>query len=95
MASRKPKLAAQAPGIVRRRTLKVLGTFISLLEAVRVRASADLGFDLAFEALDFPSCQRKAALDPEAYHRWRNERLSVTPRCAQTFAYEKVIGDRI
>ena len=68
MASRKPKLAAQAPGIVRRRTLKVLGTFISLLEAVRVRASADLGFDLAFEALDFPSCQRKAALDPEAYH---------------------------
>ncbi len=67
MASRKPKLAAQAPGIIRRRTLKVLGTFISLLEAVRVRASADLGFDLAFEALDFPSCQRKAALDPEAY----------------------------
>ena len=51
MASRKPKLAAQAPAIIRRRTLKVLGTFISLLEAVRVRASADLGFDLAFEAL--------------------------------------------
>jgi hypothetical protein len=64
MASRKPKLAAQAPGIIRRRTLKVLGTFISLLEAVRMRASADL----AFEALDCPTCQRKAALDPEAYH---------------------------
>jgi hypothetical protein len=41
MASRKPKLVAQAPAIIRRRTLKVLGTFISLLEAVWVRASSD------------------------------------------------------
>jgi putative spermidine/putrescine transport system substrate-binding protein len=55
------------PAIVKRRKLRVLGTFISLLDAVRARASADLGFDIAFEVLDFPSCQRKAALSPAAY----------------------------
>ena len=55
------------PAIVKRRRLRVLGTFISLLDAVRERASADLGFDIAFEVLDFPGCQRKAALSPGAY----------------------------
>lgn len=58
---------AGPPSINRKRTLRVLGTDISLLEAVRVRASRDLGFDIEFEALDFPSCQRKAALDPQSY----------------------------
>ena len=57
-----------SPAIHRQRTLRVLGTDISLLEAVRLKAISDLGFNLEFEALDFPSCQRKAALDPEAYH---------------------------
>lgn len=56
-----------APAIVKRRKLRVLGTFISLLDAVRARASADLGFDIAFEVLDFPGCQRKAALQPGTY----------------------------
>jgi putative spermidine/putrescine transport system substrate-binding protein len=56
-----------APSIGGKRTLRVLGTDISLLEAVRVRAEKDLGFDIVFEALDFPSCQRKAALNPESY----------------------------
>jgi putative spermidine/putrescine transport system substrate-binding protein len=50
-----------------KRTLRVLGTDISLLEAVRLRAAADLGSEIEFEVLDFPSCQRKAALNPEAY----------------------------
>ena len=59
--------AAVAPSIGRKRTLRVLGTDISLLEAVRVRAAADLGFKIEFEVLDFPTCQRKAALDPETY----------------------------
>jgi putative spermidine/putrescine transport system substrate-binding protein len=56
-----------SPALHRQRTLRVLGTEISLLEAVRVRAMADLGFKIEFEVLDFPSCQRKAALNPEAY----------------------------
>jgi len=67
MAPKARKPGAAAPAVVRRRKLRVLGTFISLLEAVRVRASADLGFDIEFEVLDFPSCQRKAALHPEAF----------------------------
>jgi putative spermidine/putrescine transport system substrate-binding protein len=53
--------------IHRQRTLRVLGTDISLLEVVRLRAISDLGFNIEFEVLDFPSCQRKAALNPEAY----------------------------
>jgi putative spermidine/putrescine transport system substrate-binding protein len=56
-----------SPAIHRQRTLRVLGTEISLLEAVRLRAIADLGFNVEFEVLDFPSCQRKAALEPETY----------------------------
>ena len=55
------------PAIRRRRRLRVLGTFISLLEAVRRRAMADLGFDIEFESLDFNACQRKAALAPQSY----------------------------
>lgn len=65
MALKLRKLSA--PATVRRRKLRVLGTDISLLEAVRNRASTDLGFDIEFEVLDFPSCQRKAALSPETY----------------------------
>jgi putative spermidine/putrescine transport system substrate-binding protein len=61
--SRKQPSAA----IHRQRTLRVLGTEISLIEAVRRRAIADLGFNVEFEVLDFPTCQRKAALEPEAY----------------------------
>jgi putative spermidine/putrescine transport system substrate-binding protein len=56
-----------SPAIHRQRTLRVLGTDISLLEAVRRRAISDLGFNIEFEVLDFPNCQRKAALNPEAY----------------------------
>ena len=68
MAARPKKTISPAsPAKVKRRTLRVLGTDISLLEVVRLRASAELGFDVEFEVLDFPSCQRKAALNPEAY----------------------------
>ena len=56
-----------SPAIHRQRTLRVLGTDISLLEAVRLKAISDLGFNIEFEVLDFPNCQRKAALNPEAY----------------------------
>lgn len=61
------KTPPRAPATHRRRTLRVLGTDISLLESIRRRAEADLGFRLAFEVLDFPNCQRKAALHPETY----------------------------
>lgn len=60
-------LAPAAPAIKRRRKLRVLGTAVTLLEQVRAQASADLGFDLEFEVLDFISCQGKAAVDPSSY----------------------------
>jgi putative spermidine/putrescine transport system substrate-binding protein len=50
-----------------RPTLRVLGTEITLLESVRLRAEADLGITLVFENLDFVSAQRKAAIQPETY----------------------------
>lgn len=56
-----------APARTRRRTLRVLGTEITLLERLRQKAMADLGFDIAFELLDFVSCQRRAAMEPQAY----------------------------
>jgi len=65
MARNSSKLPA--PSQTTRRTLRVLGTDISLLECIRNRAAADLGFNIEFEVLDFPSCQRKAALNPDAY----------------------------
>ena len=56
----------RSPAIHRQRTLRVLGTDISLLEAVRLKAIVDLGFNIEFEVLDFPNCQRKAALKGKA-----------------------------
>jgi putative spermidine/putrescine transport system substrate-binding protein len=50
-----------------RKKLRVLGTEITLLEQIRRRAEADLGFEIEFEVLDFLSCQRRAALEPESY----------------------------
>ena len=56
-----------APPHIERRKLRILGTEITLLELIRARAEADLGFDIEFEVLDFLSCQRRAALEPESY----------------------------
>lgn len=60
-----PRLST--PPILPRRRLRVLGTSITLLAAVRERAQADLGFDIVFEQKDFPSCQRGAAMAPDSY----------------------------
>lgn len=49
------------------RKLRVLGTDITLIEPVRRRAEADLGFELEFEVLDFQNCERKAATSPESF----------------------------
>ena len=65
---RLPKsLAAPALHLQGRPILRVLGTEITLLESVRLRAEADLGVTLVFENLDFISAQRKAAIQPETY----------------------------
>lgn len=56
-----------APTRIVRRTLRVLGTGITLLEPIRRQAEADLGFDIRFEVLDFLNCQRRAAMEPAAY----------------------------
>jgi putative spermidine/putrescine transport system substrate-binding protein len=47
--------------------LRVLGTEITLLETIRRQAEADLGIDIAFERLDFPNAQRKAATSPDCF----------------------------
>ncbi len=47
--------------------LRVLGTEITLLEPLRLRAMEDLGIEIEFECLDFLSAQRKAATEPESY----------------------------
>lgn len=56
-----------APAHLPRRCLRVRGTAVTLLEAVRARAEADLGFQIAFESFDFLTCQRRAATEPDAY----------------------------
>lgn len=56
-----------APAHLPRRRLRVRGTAVTLLEPVRAQAEADLGFEIAFESFDFLTCQRRAAMEPEAY----------------------------
>jgi putative spermidine/putrescine transport system substrate-binding protein len=50
-----------------RPVLRVLGTEITQLEQIRLRAEQDLGIDVMFETLDFQSAQRKAATEPDSY----------------------------
>ena len=47
--------------------LRVLGTAISLLEELRVRAEADLGIEVMFDNNDFLTTQHKAAQEPDSY----------------------------
>ena len=47
--------------------MRVRGTSITLLKEVRERAQADLGFDVEYELLDFITCQRMSAMEPEGY----------------------------
>jgi putative spermidine/putrescine transport system substrate-binding protein len=50
-----------------RPVLRILGTEITLLEELRLRAEDELGIRLEFETLDFLSAQRKAATEPNSY----------------------------
>jgi len=61
-----PADLASPPRLPQRR-LRVRGTSITLLAQVRERAEADLGFCVNYESLEFPTCQRRAAMEPEGY----------------------------
>lgn len=51
----------------RSETLVVLGTKVTHLDCIREQASADLGFDIEFQTVDFQSCQVMAARDPSSF----------------------------
>lgn len=56
-----------APALHKRRRLVVRGTTVTQLEEVRVQAEKDLGFDVVYEQMDFLTCQRRAAMEPDSY----------------------------
>lgn len=60
-------LAAPAVHTHGKPLIRVLGTEITLLEQLRLRAEADLGLKLVFENRDFLGAQRKAARAPDEY----------------------------
>lgn len=62
-----PAVPLAAPPRLPRRRLRVRGTSITLLSQVREQAEADLGFSVEYEQLEFPTCQRRAAMEPEGY----------------------------
>ncbi|SDA87875.1 extracellular solute-binding protein [Sinorhizobium sp. NFACC03] len=59
--------ATPALHLVGRPKLRVLGTAISLLEELRVRAEEDLGIEVVFDNNDFLTTQHKAAQEPDSY----------------------------
>lgn len=67
MSTAEDQTQLAAPPRLQRRVLRVLGTSITLLQPVRDQAQADLGFDIAFEQMDFHDCQRHAAMRPDGY----------------------------
>lgn len=62
-----PKSAAPAIHTAGKPKLRVLGTAISLLEELRIKAQADLGIDVVFDNNDFVVTQHKAAQEPDSY----------------------------
>ena len=62
-----PPANLSSPPRLHSRKLRVRGTSITLLSQIRERAEADLGFAVEYELLDFPTCQRRAAMEPEGY----------------------------
>ena len=69
MNKHSPKVAPAAPAVhtAGRPKLRVLGTAISLLEELRLKAEADLGIDVCFDNNDFIVTQHKAAQEPDSY----------------------------
>jgi putative spermidine/putrescine transport system substrate-binding protein len=62
-----PKSAAPAIHTAGKPKLRVLGTAISLLEELRIKAQSDLGIDVVFDNNDFVVTQHKAAQEPDSY----------------------------
>ncbi len=62
-----PSIAAPAVHTAGKPKLRVLGTAISLLEELRLKAEADLGIDVVFDNNDFVVTQHKAAQEPDSY----------------------------
>lgn len=48
-------------------TLRVLGTSVTLLESLRVRAEQDLGIRLVYQVHDVEQAQRIAVMQPDSY----------------------------
>ncbi|PHX41923.1 signal peptide prediction, partial [Pseudomonas sp. NZIPFR-PS5] len=48
-------------------TLRVLGTSVTLLESLRVRAQEDLGIKLVYQVHDVQTAQRIAVMQPDSY----------------------------
>ncbi len=70
MSKQKPDqttIPTPALHLVGRPKLRVLGTAISLLEELRVRAEEDLGIEVVFDNNDFLTTQHKAAQEPDSY----------------------------
>ncbi|WP_429813736.1 ABC transporter substrate-binding protein [Ensifer sp. B1-9] len=70
MSKHKPDqttVANPALHLVGRPKLRVLGTAISLLEELRLRAEEDLGIEVVFDNNDFLTTQHKAAQEPDSY----------------------------
>lgn len=65
--TRRRPLAKPAVHTEGKPTIRVLGTEITLLETLRLRAEEDLGLRLVFENHDFLTAQRRAARAPEDY----------------------------
>lgn len=65
--SLKPAPATPALHTAGKPKLRVLGTAISLLEELRVKAEADLGIEVSFDNNDFIVTQHKAAQEPDSY----------------------------
>jgi putative spermidine/putrescine transport system substrate-binding protein len=63
------EFALNAPALktAGRPKLRVLGTAISLLEELRLKAEEDLGIDVEFDNNDFLTTQHKAAQEPDGY----------------------------
>lgn len=65
--SKDASISAPALHLSGRPKLRILGTAISLLEELRVRAGEDLGIEIVFDKNDFLTTQYKAAREPDSY----------------------------
>lgn len=86
-------IAAKAPFVFARNktVLRVLGTHVTLQEALRQRAMEDLGIELEFEAKGSAAVQQKASIAPGAfdlYEQWSNS-INVLWRAGSIQAIDK------